>query len=180
MPRWCTLASMATSPISFSSELSLALFWTGDPVGISLPPIPSILPPASAIQRIYEHRFSADPKLLWTFTNGSVDGTQCGAAVVLFHGSSTASHPFSVRFEGLHSSTQAGLVAIHLGCQKASALGRYRHLIIVSNSQPALQAIQPLPRHWRLGTPGPRDTVYFAVRGHRPSTMVDPSSCGCD
>ena len=45
-------------------------------------------------------------------------------------------------FEGLHSSTEAELVVLHLGCQKASALGRFRRLIIVSDSQPALQAIQ--------------------------------------
>ena len=118
------------------------LFWTVDPVGISRPPLPSILPSASAIQRIREHRPSADPELLWIFTDGSVDGLQCGAAAVLFPGSSTVGHPFSVRFEGLHSSTQAELVALHLGCQKASALGRFRRLIIVSDSRPALQAIQ--------------------------------------
>ena len=120
------------------------LFWTVDPVGISGPPLPSILPSASAIQRIREHRSSADSELLWIFTDGSVDGTRCGAAAVLFPGSSTVGHPFSVRFEGLHSSTQAELVALHLGCQKASALGRFRRLIIVSDSQPALQAIQRL------------------------------------
>ena len=33
-------------------------------------------------------------------------------------------------------------MALHLGCQKASALGCFRRLIIVSDSQPALQAIQ--------------------------------------
>ena len=40
------------------------LFWTVDPVGISLPPLPSILPSASAIQWIHEHRFPAGPELL--------------------------------------------------------------------------------------------------------------------
>ena len=118
------------------------LFWTVDPVGISRPPLLSILPSASAIQCICEHRSLADPELLWIFTDGSVDGLRCGAAAVLFPGSSTAGHPFSVRFESLHSSTQAELVALHLGCQKASALGCFCHLIIVSDSQPALQAIQ--------------------------------------
>ena len=71
-----------------------------------------------------------------------MDGLRCGAAAVLFPGLSTVDHPFSVRFEGLHSSTQAELVALHLGCQKASAQGRFRRLIIVSDSQPTLQAIQ--------------------------------------
>ena len=35
------------------------LFWTVEPVGISRPPLPSILPSASAIQRIRKHRPSA-------------------------------------------------------------------------------------------------------------------------
>ena len=50
--------------------------------------------------------------------------------------------PFSVHFEGPHSSTQADLVAIHLGCQKALALGQFRRIIIVCDSQPALQPLQ--------------------------------------
>ena len=44
-------------------------FWTVDPVAISLPPIPSILPAAFAIQRIRERRSSASPELLWIFTD---------------------------------------------------------------------------------------------------------------
>ena len=40
------------------------LFWTMDPVSISRPPLPSILPSTSAIHRIREHRPSADPELL--------------------------------------------------------------------------------------------------------------------
>ena len=118
----------------FLQRVEPRLFWTVDPVGISLPPLPSILPSASAIQRIRKHRSSADPEFLWIFTDGLVDGIRCGAAKVLFPGLSTAGYPFSVRFEGLHSSTQAELVAIHFGCPKASALGRFRCLIIVSDS----------------------------------------------
>ena len=37
---------------------------------------------------------------------------------------------------------QAELVAIHLGCQKALALGRFQFIIIVCDSQPALQSLQ--------------------------------------
>ena len=129
-------------PLQLLQRVELRLFWTVDPVGISPPPLPSILPSTPAIQRIRAHRALADPELLWIFTDGSVDGIRCGAAAVLFAGSSSVGHPFSVRFEGLHSSTQAELVALHLGCQKASALGRFRRLIIVSDSQPALQATQ--------------------------------------
>ena len=129
-------------PLQLLQRVELRLFWTVDPVGISQPPLPSILPSTPAIQRIREHRASADPELLWIFTDGSVDGIRCGAAAVLFAGSSSVGHPFSVHFEGLHSSTQAELVALHLGCQKASALGRFCRIIIVSDSQPALQAIQ--------------------------------------
>ena len=43
---------------------------------------------------------------------------------------------------GLHSRTQAELVAIHLGYQKAHALGHFRRIILVSDSQPALQSTQ--------------------------------------
>lgn len=112
-----------------------------DLVATSLPPVPSILPTAFAIQRIRERRSSASPELLWIFINGSVDGTHCGAAIVLFVGSSTVGHPFSMHFEGPHSSMQVELVAIHLGCQKASALGRFRQIIVVSDSQSALQSL---------------------------------------
>lgn len=66
--------------------------------------------------------------------DGSVDGTRCGVATILFVGSSTMGHPFSVHFEGLHSSTQVELVAIHLGCKKALALRQFRHIIMVSDS----------------------------------------------
>lgn len=92
------------------------IFWTVDPVAISLTPIPSVLPAAFAIQLIQEHRSSASPELLWIFTNGSVDGTRYRAIAVLFARSSRVGHPFSMYFEGSHSSTQAELVAIHLGC----------------------------------------------------------------
>ena len=119
-------------------RVELRLFSTVDPVGISLPPLPSILPSASTIQRIHEHQSLVGPKLLWIFTDGSMDGIRCGAAAVLLVGSSTVSHPFSVNFEGLHSSTQAELVALPLGCHKASTLGHFRHLVIVSDSQPGL------------------------------------------
>ena len=73
-----------------------------------------------------------------------MDDARCGAAAVLFVGSSMVGHPFSVHFEGPHSSTQAELVALHLGCQKASALGRFRRIIVVTDSQPALQSLHRL------------------------------------
>ena len=117
-------------------------FWSIAPTDIVLPPIPSILPSALAAHRIRECRPSSAPDVLWIFTDGSVDGTMCGASAVLFCGSSSRGHPFSVHFVGLHSSTQAELVAIHLGCEKAHALGHFRRIILVSDSQPALQSTQ--------------------------------------
>ena len=129
-------------PPQLLQRVESRLSWTVDPVGISLPPLPSILSSALSIQRIRTHRSSAGSELLWVFTDGSVDGTRCGAAAVLFVGSSTVGLPFSVHFEGPHSSTQAELVAIHLGCQKALALGHFRCIIIVCDSQPALQSLQ--------------------------------------
>ena len=117
-------------------------FWSIAPIDDALPPIPSILPSALAAQRIRECRPSSAPDVLWIFTDGSVDGNMCGASAVLFCGPSSQGHPFSVHFVGLHSSTQAELVAIHLGCQKAHVLGHFRRVILVSDSQPALQSIQ--------------------------------------
>ena len=153
------------------------LFWTVDPISISWPPLLSILPSASAIQCIREHRSSADPELLWIFTDGLVDGIRYGATAVLFPGSSTAGHPFSVRFEGLHSSTQAKLVALHFGCQKASGpwtLLPPHHCV----GLPACSSGYPaFPRHWCLGTPAPSGLVQFAVHWRRPSALVDPSPC---
>ena len=92
-------------PPQLLQRVESRLFWTVDPVGISLPPLPSILTSALSIHRIRSHRSSAGPEVLWVFTDGSVDGTQCGAAAVLFVGSSTVGLPFSVHFEGPHSST---------------------------------------------------------------------------
>ena len=129
-------------PPQLLQRVESRLSWTVDPVGISLPPLPSILSSALSIQRIRAHRSSAGSELLWVFTDGSVDGTRCGAAAVLFVGSSTAGLPFSVHFEGPHSSTPAELVAIHLSCQKALALGHFRRIIIVCDSQPTLQSLQ--------------------------------------
>ena len=135
------LERLGNLPPQLLQRVESRLSWTVDPVGISLPPLPSILSSALSIQRIRTHRSSAGSELLWVFTDGSVDGTRCGAAAVLFVGSSTVGLPFSVHFEGPHSSTQAELVAIHLGCQKALALGHFRCIIIVCDSQPALQSL---------------------------------------
>ena len=82
-------------------RVELRLFWTVGPVGISLPPLPSILPSASAIQWIREHRFSAGPELLWIFTDGSVDQRCASTATGLngngrFNGTGTAVAPVSV------------------------------------------------------------------------------------
>ena len=133
---------MEIFPVNFFDRWNPVSFGLLPLTDIDLPPIPSILPSALAAHRIRESQPSSAPDVLWIFTDGSVDGTMCGASAVLFYGSSARGHPFSVHFVGLHSSTQAELVAIHLGCEKAHGLGHFRCIILVSDSQLALQSTQ--------------------------------------
>ena len=82
-------------------------FWT--------PPI-SIFPVEALMERIRHARRHCMMDTLWIFTDGSVEGTSCGAAAVCFWGTTQQAHTFSRRFIGPHSSTQAELVASDLGC----------------------------------------------------------------
>ena len=136
------LARFGGLPHTLLQQVETRRFWFSDPVGAPWPPVPSILPSALAVKRIHHHRPISSDDVLWIFTDGSVDGPRCGAAAVLYRGSQVEGTSFSVHFEGLHSSTQAELIALHLGCQHAHRLGRFRSIIMVSDSQPALQATQ--------------------------------------
>ena len=120
-------------------------FWYTDP---SSPPweptlfaIGSRTSPGEAIHYIREARDCSLHDELWVFTDGSVSGTLCGAATILFYGTDVVGHPFAVHFEGLHSSTQAELVALRLGCDHALARPVPSRVTIVSDSLAALRAI---------------------------------------
>ena len=120
-------------------------FWYTDP---SSPPweptlfaIGSRTSPGEAIQYIREARDYSLHDELWVFTDGSVSGTLCGAATILFYGTNTVGQPSAVHFEGLHSSTQAELVALRLGCDRAVACPVPSRVTIVSDSLTALRAV---------------------------------------
>ena len=117
-------------------------FWYEDPAEASWTPPVSILPAATSLDRIRLERSRCAADTLWIFTDGSVEGTDCGAAAVCFWGMSQEAHIFAERFIGQHSSTQAELVALDLGCQRGRELGRASCITIVSDSQAALLALR--------------------------------------
>ncbi len=129
-------------PRHYLQRVETRSFWTVDPTSESWTLVPSILDAEVATQWIRQSRPVSAPDELWIFTDGSVDGMDCGASAVLFFGSSMTRQSYSVRFVGNRSSTQAELVAIILACQKVSTLGRFRRITLVSDSQPALLGIQ--------------------------------------
>ena len=116
-------------------------FWVEDPAEASWTPPISILPAEAAVERIRHARRHCTMDTLWIFTDGSVEGTSCGAAAVCFWGTAQQPHTFSTRFIGPHSSTQAELVALDLGCRRAREIGSASCVTIVSDSQAALMAI---------------------------------------
>ena len=90
------------------------IYWIVDSLGISLPPLPSILSSALSIQQICMHHSSAGLELLWVFMDALVDSTRCGAVAVLFVGSSTLGLYSVCTLRGPRCSTHAKLVAIYL------------------------------------------------------------------
>ena len=116
-------------------------WWYVNPHDSDWEPSPSILSRDSALSRIRVARLGSPADDLWIFTDGSVEGCQCGASAVLYVGGATSGSSTSFRFIGHHSSTQAELVAIKLGCDIANDLSDFKRITFVSDSQSALQAI---------------------------------------
>ena len=116
-------------------------FWYVDPVEATWSPPISILPTEASLERIRRERGDCTLDSLWIFTDGSIEGTCCGAAAVCFCGTDHMGRSFSERFLGQHSSTQAELVALDLGCRRAREMGSFSCITIVSDSQAALMAI---------------------------------------
>ena len=117
------------------------LFWYEDPTGNDWHPPVSILTADASVERVRRERREGSSETLWIFTDGSVDNMYCGAAAVSFQGTDPHYESFSERFIGQHSSTQAELVALDLGCRRAQELGGATCITIVSDSQAALMAI---------------------------------------
>ena len=101
----------------------------------------SILDREAAIERIRVSRLHSSPNELWVFTDGSVDGRSCGAAALFFIGSDPLPRTFAIHFTGHHSSTQAELVALRLGCHHARDMGHFQVITFVSDSQAALLSL---------------------------------------
>ena len=133
-------------PFEMLQRVERQVHWTEDPASPPwMPPI-SFLDRATAVSSIRQARDSALPRDLWIFTDGSVDGSHCGAAAILFPGAARDGSCFSTRFDGSHSSTQTELVAIRLGCEEAQRLGRFSRITLVSDSQPALLGLRQFGR----------------------------------
>ena len=115
--------------------------WLTHPARPTPPFSPSILDREMALHRIRPARETSSSRDLGVFTDGSIDGRLGGAAAVYFIGSSSAPTTFSIRFTGRHSSTQAELVALRLGCQHVGALGSFDRITFVSDSQAALLSL---------------------------------------
>ena len=108
---------------------------------------------------------------LWFFMDGLVDGSCCKATTLLFGGSETTPWAFTINFTSPHSSTQAMLMPLFLGCCCASAFGPYSSVTFVSAFWVALcslsNLLNPQPQFVSLSY-SPFD---FDTNGH---TVVDP------
>ena len=128
-------------PLSHFTRVERRHFWYTDPSSPPWEPTLLVLPPRDAVHYIREARDSSSQDELWVFTDGSVSGTLCGAAAILFTGTDPVGQPSAVHFEGLHSSTQAELVALRLGCNQALTYATPSCITIVSDSLSALRAV---------------------------------------
>ena len=128
--------------LSQLSRPELRHFWVTDPQALEWEPAISILDDRSAaIDRLRSACIEASPTDLWIFTDGSVRGDACGAAAILFDGSSMDGQSSAVSFQGLHSSTQAELVALRIGCDMAISRSPLARVTFVCDSQPALRSV---------------------------------------
>ena len=91
-------------------------FWFEDPAEAFWTPPISILPMDASMDRIRHEHSHCAMDTLWIFTGGFVEGTSCGAVALCFWGTTPNAHTLSTHFIAPHSSTQAELVALDLGC----------------------------------------------------------------
>ena len=139
------LTSLCTSqqiPTSIFSRVECRRWWYSDPADTSWEPSPSFLDRDTAPSRIQQARLASDPNHLWIFCDGSVQDTSCGAAAICFRGPDSHAQTFVVRFSGQHSSTQAELVALRLGCSHALDFGKSKCITFISDCRPALESIR--------------------------------------
>lgn len=131
----------STIPITDFHQVERHQLWFTDPAANRDTFISSILDSEAAMERIHTSRLHSLPNELWVFTDGSVDGRHCGAAALFFIGSDTHHRTFDVHFTGHHSSTQAELIALRLGCRHVRDMGHFKIITFVSDSQAALLSL---------------------------------------
>ena len=122
-------------------------WWTVDPASTQWIPKPTFLPRDHAADHIRHARQTSDATDVWIFTDGSVIRDhpvyyKCGAAALFYSGNGPVTNIHSVRFTGLHSSTQAELIAIREGCQHLNTPSPHSCITIVSDSQTALASLE--------------------------------------
>ena len=117
------LDKLSSTPISVFLVVDSHRLWLIDPTSnpVTLPP--STLDRESAMDQIQTARSASSATDLWVFTNGSMEGPRCGAPALLLGGSEPTPQTFIFSFSSPHSSTQAELVALLLGCRHASIAG---------------------------------------------------------
>ena len=110
------LDRLSYTPASMFFAVDSHRLWLTDPASNPITFTPSILDRESAMDQIRTARSASSATDLWVFTDGFVEGLRCGAAALLFRGSETTPQTFTIGFFGPHSSTQAELAALLLGC----------------------------------------------------------------
>ena len=117
------LNRISSAPSSLFSSVDTHKLWLTDPTSVPIDITPSILDRDIALDQIRHARSTSSATDLWVFTDGSLDGQLGGAAALLFQGSEDSPQTFTITFSSLHSSTQAELAALLLGCHHAAESG---------------------------------------------------------
>ena len=140
--------------------------WVTDPSAPRWDPLPSILEDGDAsIDWIRTACPEASDNDLWIFTDGSVCDRACGAAAVLFDGTASDGETSSVYFQGFHSSTQAELVALRLGCAMADRRPALVRVTFVCDSQSALKGVRRHLHYLELALAARDDLARLHDRG---------------
>ena len=154
-------------------------FWVTDPSAPRWDPLPSILEDRDvAIDRIRTGCLEASDDDLWIFTDGSVCDRACGAAAILFDGTASDGQTSSVSFQGFHSSTQAELVALRLGCAMADQHPTLVRVTFVCDSQSALKGVQRHLHYLELALAARDDLARLHDRGADVRLWWTPSHVG--
>lgn len=152
--------------LSILQRAEVRCSWATDPSAPRWDPLPSILADRiESVDRICTACREASWDDLWIFTDGSVCGLACGAAAVLFDGTTSDGQTSAVSFHGFHSSTQAELVALRLGCAMADQRAVLVRVTFVCDSQSALKGVQRHLHYLELALAARDDLARLHDRG---------------